>query len=144
MEDQNNLLKTIPNIEQLIQSLGPPIAPEDLDTHLKIKEFDLRSYHFRTYINTWKEQQDQDRGTRKYYAKWLLIVVCVQIFIINLLFTLIGLGFLNVQEWTANTFIMSVFVEISAMVLIVVNYLFPKAQKSLPAFWDILKRGGSR
>lgn len=144
MAEQNNLLENFPNFDQIIQSLGPPITPEDLDSHLRIREFHLRSYQLRTCIAAWKEQQDQDRKTQKYYAKWLLIVVCVQISIVNLLFTLIGLGFLNVQEWTANTFIMSVFAEISAMVLIVVNYLFPKTQKSSAAFLDILKGRGNR
>lgn len=144
MADQTNFLENIPNIEQIIQSLGPPITPEDLDSHLRIGEFHLRSYHLHTCIDAWKEQQDQDRETRKYYARWLLILVCVQIVMINLLFALIGLGVLNVKEWTANTFIMSVFAEISAMVLIVVNYLFPKAQTPSPAFWDFLKRGGNR
>ena len=32
---------------------------------------------------------------------------------------------LTFEQWTANTFLMAVFAEISALVLLVVKYLFP-------------------
>lgn len=136
-------LEFFPDLDKVVQSIGPPLAPDDLDSYLRLKEFHIKSYQLRTAIDVWKEQQNQDRATRKYYAKWLLILICIQMGIINLLFILIGLGKLTVQQWTANTFIMSVFAEIAAMVVIVVNYLFPKVKESTTSLLDILKGRGS-
>jgi len=144
MADLSQSLESFPDLEHLVESVGPSLSPNDLDGYLKVKDFQVKSYHLRTFLEVWKEQQNQDRNTRKYYAKWLLVFVGVQIVIINILFILLGLGILRVEKWTSNTFIVSVFAEISAMVLVVVNYLFPKEKGSANDLFAILKREGSR
>jgi len=62
---------------------------------------------------------------RRVYANWLMAVMSLQIVVIHVVFVLIGLGILKFEPWTANVFITAVFAEISAMVLLVVKYLFP-------------------
>lgn len=140
MVNSSQLLEPFPDTEGLVESIGPAVVPGDLDKYLKFKDFQVKSYHHRILIETWKGQQDQDRETRKYYARWLLIVVCIQIAIINIFFLLIGLDIFKLEPLTANTFIISVFVEISAMVLIVVNYLFPKTKDTAASLVDLFKR----
>ena len=55
-----------------------------------------------------------------------LQVAFVNIFLIGL-----GLGWFKVEQWVANTFVVSVFGEIAGCALIVVKYLFPKAGTEL-------------
>ena len=62
---------------------------------------------------------------RKRYANWLIGTMSVQVVVINLIFVLIGCGVLKFEPWTANTFVMATFAEISTLILLVVKYLFP-------------------
>jgi hypothetical protein len=144
MEDRSGPPEEFGDFKGLIEYVGKSISSNDFDGFLKIKDYQNKSYHLRTLVEVWKEQQNQDRETRKYYAKWLLIVICLQIGVINTLFVLIGLGVIKTSEWTSNTFIVSVFAEISAMVLVVINYLFPKSKTaSLKSLVKSLKEGGT-
>jgi hypothetical protein len=62
---------------------------------------------------------------RRQYATWLMVAMSLQSVAINVVFVLIGCGLLKFDAWTTNTFIISVFAELSALVLLVVKYLFP-------------------
>lgn len=69
---------------------------------------------------------------REKYATYLILAMALQALVINVAFVLIGCGILTFEPWTAKTFIVSVFAEIAAMVLIVVKYLFtPSSDKVL-------------
>lgn len=69
---------------------------------------------------------------RKQYASCLMIAMGLQMIVVNASFVLMGLGILVVEEWTAKTFIMAVFAETAALVLVVVKYLFtPTGDKLL-------------
>lgn len=99
-----------------VQTISDPVA--DIDTLERVK-------HHRTIVNAWKQQQEQDRKMRGMYATWLMRVTTGQIIGINIIFVLIGLGFLKYDPWAANTFVMAVFAETSVMAVLVVKYLFP-------------------
>jgi hypothetical protein len=111
--------------QKAVKKIGKPVTSEEIDEFGKLKDIHERSRHHRTIINAWKQQQDQDRKMRKMYATWLMVAMSGQIAGIYVIFILIGFGFLEYQQWTMNTFIMSVFAEVGAMVLLVVKYLFP-------------------
>jgi hypothetical protein len=91
----------------------------------RVEENRERRRHHKTIISAWRQQQTQDRAMRRTYARWLMTVLSVQLVVIHVLFLLIGCRLLSFEPWTANVFIAAVFAEISAMVLLVVKYLFP-------------------
>ncbi len=108
-----------------VEKVGRAVTSKQIDHLGRLQDIQERGKHHRTIINTWKNQQNQDRSMRKLYATWLMIAMSVQIVAINLIFVLIGCSILKFEPWTANTFVMAVFAEISALALLVVRYLFP-------------------
>ena len=60
-----------------------------------------------------------------------MLAMALQIGVINIVFILIGMKVLVFEQWTANTFIMSVFAEVAALVLLVVKYLFARPDDTL-------------
>jgi hypothetical protein len=60
---------------------------------------------------------------REQYANYLIVGMGIQALIVNVVLVLIGCGRLSFEPWTARTFIMAVFAEIAALVLLVVKYL---------------------
>jgi len=122
MAAKDNLPATV---QKVVEKIGKPVTSAEIDEIGKLQDIQERSRHHRTIINAWKQQQDQDRKMRKMYANWLMVAMSGQIVGINVIFILIGCGLLEFQQWTTNTFVMSVFAEVSAMALLVVKYLFP-------------------
>ena len=112
-------------IKQVAEKVGKPLTSDEIADIGKLHDIQDRSKHHRTIVTAWKQQQEQDRKMRKIYATWLMIVMSCQIVGINTIFILIGCGVLTFDQWTTNTFVVSVFAEISALVLLVVKYLFP-------------------
>jgi hypothetical protein len=66
----------------------------------------------------------------------------VQALFVNVVFVLMGASVLTFEAWTAKTFIMAVFAEIAAMVLIVVKYLFTPSSDKVLQFLDGKKPTG--
>ena len=129
---------TIPEtIRNRVAEIGEPINPQALDSFERLTQISDQSYQLRTIIGAWREQQNSDRKMRGTYATWLLVLVSGQIIFINVVFILLGIGFIKVPEWVASIFIGGVFAEITGLVLIVVKYLFPEGGK--PAV-DLIKR----
>lgn len=114
-----------------VVEVGEPVKDDRIDAIGKLQDIQERGKHHRTIINVWKQQQDQDRKMRKLYATWLMIAMSLQVIAINVIFILIGSGMLKFEQWTANTFVMAVFAEVSALVLLVVKYLFPATSDRL-------------
>ena len=80
---------------------------------------------------------------RKLYANWLMGAMSIQVVAINVIFVLIGCGVLKFEQWTANTFVTATFAEISALVLLVVKYLFPATTDRILDLIDRFKNGSS-
>lgn len=74
--------------------------------------------------------QKQDRETKKWFARWMFIVFVVQLVVLNVIFFLVGLEFLNYESWDLKTFIGGTIVEIVAVMFIIAKNLFP-AEKNL-------------
>ncbi len=112
-------------VQQFVEQVGKPVTGRQLDNYARLQELEERGKHLTTIIKSWQEQQSQDRELRKKYANWLMYAMGAQIISINVIFILIGSQVFVFEEWTAKTFIMAVFAEICALVLLVVKYLFP-------------------
>lgn len=119
-------------LKEKIISIGNPLTDiSQVDDYGKLEKIRNRSHKLQIILTTWEIQQTEERNLRKTYAKWLLIALFTQIVLINSVFFFIGFGLMVVERWVATTFIIAVFFEISALLLVVVNYLFPKVGSDL-------------
>jgi hypothetical protein len=123
-------------LQALVKDIGRPVSSADIDTYGRLQEIQDRSHRVRAIVKAWKEQQAQDRQLREKYAHWLMIAMAVQAVLVNLVFILLGLGVLVVEVWTARVFIMAVFGEIVALVLLVVKYLFTPPGDTILKYLD--------
>ncbi len=124
------------NLKSLVQDVGQPVSSSDLDSYGKLRQIQDRSHQVRTIVKAWKDQQAQDRTMRERYANYLIAAMGIQALTVNVVFVLMGCGVLSFEPWTARTFIMAVFAEIAAMVLIVVKYLFTPSSDKVLQFLD--------
>jgi len=127
-------------LKNLVQDVGNPVSSSDVDSYGKLRQIEDRSHQIRTIVRAWKDQQAQDRMMRERYANYLIVAMGVQALAVNVVFVLIGCGLLTFEPWTAKTFIMAVFAEIAAMVLIIVKYLFTPSSDKVLQFLDEKKR----
>ncbi len=130
----------VPALKNLVQDVGNPVSSSDVDSYGKLRQIEDRSHQIRTIVRAWKDQQAQDRMMRERYANYLIVAMGVQALAVNVVFVLIGCGLLTFEPWTAKTFIMAVFAEIAAMVLIIVKYLFTPSSDKVLQFLDEKKR----
>ena len=123
-----------PDARRLIESIGSTVTNEDIAIYERIRRIEDSSYRLRTVVEAWEKQQTEERNLRSRYAKWLVIVLSLQVVVINIAFFLIGFGLINIEEWVASSFIVSALLEISSMIFVVVRYLFPtNIRISLPS-----------
>lgn len=116
-----------PSIRDKVLSIGRPLhSSRDIDHFERIEDIRNRSRKLKTVLTAWETQQKEERGLRRTYANYLLAALFLQILLINGAFFGIGAGYLVVEKWVATTFIMAVFFEVVALVLVIVKYLFPK------------------
>ena len=126
-----------------VVEVGGPVTSEQIDNIGKLQDIQERAKHDRTIVAAWKQQQDQDRKMRKLYANWLMGAMSIQVVAVSVIFVLIGCGVLKFEQWTANTFVTATFAEISALVLLVVKYLFPATSDRILDLIDRFKNGSS-
>lgn len=106
--------------------VGAPVTSEQVDTYGRLQEIEARSNKARVLLEAWERQHNEERRMRRTYAAWLLFALLLQMAFVNVSFFLIGTGFLRIDQWVAQTFIVSVFGEIAAMTFWIVKFLFPK------------------
>ena len=114
-----------------LETVESSLSPENIEPWARLREVEDRSYRLRTLVQTWEQQQGEERQLRRDYASRLLWIWVVQALVVNIAFALLGLNVLVVDQWVANAFILSVFAELVGMVLIVMRYLFPMDGDSL-------------
>lgn len=116
-----------PSLRDKVLSISRPLnSSRDIDHLERMEDIRNRSRKIKTVLSAWETQQKEERGLRRTYANYLLAALFLQILLINAAFFGIGAGYLVVEKWVANTFIMAVFFEVVALVLVIVKYLFPK------------------
>lgn len=75
-------------------------------------------------IDTFLDNVKVDTFLKKVYAITLLIVLVLQLVSINVVFILTGRGILKYSDTAFNIFISGALIEVIALVMIVVKYLF--------------------
>ena len=115
-----------------VKQVGKPVTSEEVDSYAKLQGVRDRSHRLRTRVRAWKDQQAQDRQMRERYANLLIWGMGFQVLFVNVVVVLLGCKVLVLEQWTAQTFIVSVFVEITALVFVVVKYLFRGSDGPFP------------
>lgn len=113
-------------VKQLVAKVGSAVTSADVDVYRSVREIEDKSFKVRTVMGAWEGQQREERQLRRGYAKWLLIALLAQMFVVDIAFFLIGWSVITVDRWVAEAFILGVFGQVSAMTLIVIKYLFPE------------------
>ncbi len=121
-----------------ISFVGQPVTREEVDVYKELLEINDKSYKLRTILGAWERQECHERSLRRCYALLLLLILFLQVVAINVAFFFMGSGWLTVERWVAQTFIVSVFGEMTGMVLIVVKYLFTKERRRVPSIVETL------
>ena len=102
-----------------------------VERHERLEALNICQRKIDTIFSHWKTEADEVRNARKPVAYWLLGAMISQGILADVAFFLLGLGYLQVDEWTARIFIMSVFAELAAMVFFIVKYLFSRTDRDL-------------
>lgn len=71
------------------------------------------------------QSKKDDVNSKKRYAMWIPLVLAVQLIIANAVFIAYGLGWLKYRSVDLNLYVTGTLLEIFALILIVVKYLFP-------------------
>jgi len=100
-------LKLPESLQQKVIRIGPSVTPQDVDTYGRLQEILDKSAKLQRILDAWERQHSEERKMRRTYAKWMLIALFVQGFIVNVAFFAIGAGYLAVSEWVANSFTIS-------------------------------------
>lgn len=120
-------------VREKVLAIGASVSQDEIEVYGRYQEIADRSAKLRTVLEAWERQHTEERQMRQRYARWLLAGMFVQMALVNFAFFAIGWGWLQVDPWVANSFILAVFGEISGMVLFVVKYLFPKVSSDVLA-----------
>jgi cation transport ATPase len=140
IDRQDDEIQLPDSAKQHVIAIGKRVTNEQINKYERIQGIEDRSHKFRTVLQAWENQQEEERKLRKTYANWFLAGLFLQVVLINTAFFFIGFGLLVVEKWLATTFIMAVFIEITALVSVIVNYLFPKGGKSAEDFIKLIEK----
>lgn len=109
----------------VVTSIGDRVQPTDVDGYLRVRDADERLDRLRALIKAWEEQQAEERGLRRTYAKALITILGIEIAATFVAFFLTGAGVLTSSRWMAEVFLVGALAQSTSLVLVVVKYLFP-------------------
>lgn len=128
-------------LQALVKDIGRPVSSAEVDIFGRLQEIQDRSHRVRTIVKVWKDQQTQDRRMREHYARCLMLALAIQAVVVNVVFVLIGFRVVTFEQGTVQAFILSVFGEIAALVLLVMKYLYTPSSDKILDFLDERGKG---
>lgn len=75
-------------------------------------------------MNLFADKIGEDTKLKSRYARWLIIILAIQLGVLNLWFLLKGIGIINFANSTFNIFITGGIAEVFLLVRVIVKYLF--------------------
>ena len=99
--------------------------PKSLSEWVKLKKTSIE-------IETWKQQQNQERALRRVIGFWVFVIISFQILALFGLVLFEGLDYIDIDENVAKIFIPSAIAEVFGMGFLVVKYLFSRPTKNKP------------
>ena len=70
------------------------------------------------------ENLKADRALKKSYAKWFIGILIGQLAIMNIVFILVGLGFLTYDKWSLNLYMGGTMAEVFGVIFVITRNLF--------------------
>lgn len=137
MDNENSVLSLFSDTTKKLIAEVDHNQVSSLDDLLKMQEASDKSHKLHTALASWAAQQSEERRLRKLYAVCFAVILALQILFMNLIFSFIGFQLLAITEVQFKVFFISMFGEITALVLIVTKYLFGKDGNV--KFIDIIK-----
>ncbi|MDR3159948.1 MAG: hypothetical protein LBU11_13310 [Zoogloeaceae bacterium] len=67
-----------------------------------------------------------DTALKKTYAKWFIGILIGQLLLMNLIFGLVGAGWLRFSDYALHLYMGGTLAEVFGVVLVITRYLFPK------------------
>ena len=121
----------IPPDKQLEQSIVKQIVgdvtAEEMQRYVQYNDIQNQSYITQTLLDAFADTQNNEIEMRKTVAKGIMRTLFSQIFIGLGIIIAVGLGYLNFADnWLMKTVFMGMLAEVTTIVAIVVNNLFPK------------------
>lgn len=62
---------------------------------------------------------------KKRYAKWFIWILITQLFVMNAIFVITGVGLLDFSQWALNIYMSGTLAEVFGIVLVITKHLFP-------------------
>lgn len=109
------------------EHLDETLSAEMLEGMVPPEEFDPHDHEALAGIDHW-----QDITLKKTYAKWLLWLVTVQLFVADVVFVVYawaGKGW-NLEAGVIEVWLAATLVELIGVALVITRYLFPRRDKS--------------
>ncbi len=97
-----------------VSQIGTPVTSEEIDTFERLSRLQGR-----------EEGERGDRRLRLGYGITLLVLLSIQIISVTVFTFLIGLGYMQIDQWISTTFVGGTLGEVSGLAFLVVRYLFP-------------------
>jgi len=70
--------------------------------------------------------REKDRELKDKYANWFIYILIGQLLIMNLVFCMSGLKFLEFPNWALELYMGGTLAEVFGIVYVITNHLFPK------------------
>lgn len=77
--------------------------------------------------SVWKEEREAQSKLKKNISMILIFTLVTQLVIINFIIFFIGFNYINIEQWTLRLYITGVFVEVVAVIKIILKSLFPES-----------------
>jgi len=124
--NEYNPIKLFSNETQQVITNVDSTDTRNMNDLIKIQEATDKSYKLHSLLNSWTIQQSEERKLRKLYAICFIFFLGIQLFTLITAFFLIGFQKISISDIQFSAFFISVFGEITALVLIITKYLFPQ------------------
>jgi hypothetical protein len=124
--NEYNPIKLFSDETQKIITSVDTTNTRNMNDLIKMQEATDKSYKLHSMLNSWTIQQSAERKLRKLYAVCFIIFLGTQLFSLIISFFLIGLQRIIISDIQFSAFFISVFGEMTALVLIITKYLFPQ------------------
>jgi len=72
------------------------------------------------------ENKRSDRRLKKGYAKWIMVILIIQLLIMNIVFILTGFKLLVFDKYVIDIYLTGTLAEVFGIVLVITKNLFPQ------------------
>ena len=116
------------DLPQGVSRIYEEITDEQLIKEERATRAQDDSYVIRTTVKLWAQQQSDERKLRRFVAKFVCILMAVEIGLGVICFLIVAAKIVDTEQWVATVFFGAVFTQVAATFALVVRYLFQPNQ----------------